>query len=277
MLQGAACDFNTSRYEVVRAQTALGSFPMVVWKDDDRVSHDIKRDGFWEWASPQEMLDLSPSRVRLRSKGKGKSKSRLNASVLLPGSLMLDIGAHIGYFSFLFSQYGHRVLAFEPMSGNRAAFNATCCLNPGLCDRIKIVPHALGNEQEKCIVHSSANNVGNGKLVCSNRLVGTCAKNPLCEKASARSLESCLDVQGSAQRADIVKIDVEGQECAALRSAERVFTTHRPRFFQVESNSAKSTRCVKAMATKLNYTAAAGIMAQSPDHVLFLTRQERQL
>ena len=65
------------------------------------------------------------------------------AAVLPRPSTFLDIGANLGYYTLLFAQYGHDVLAVEPMAYNRNALAASLCLNPTLASRITLVAAAL--------------------------------------------------------------------------------------------------------------------------------------
>ena len=229
------------------------------------------------------MYGLNATRVRLRGKKRRPteafdSTSRgLERLPAIADPLFVDAGAHIGFFSFLFAQHGFRVLAFEPMASNRAAFRATCCLNRALCKRIRLLPYALGaHESESCILRSSPDNVGNAKLKCGGTYkTGSCAASHtgVCERANSTTLDAYFNITNASIVPAIVKIDVEGRECLLLQGAGRFLSLHNPLVIQVESNNAQSTACIKRIAATRGYGMQAGIMAQSPDHVLFLHKR----
>ena len=59
------------------------------------------------------------------------------------GTSFVDIGANVGWYSFMYAQHGYEVLAVEPMTANRALINATMCKNPDVASRISVVAAAL--------------------------------------------------------------------------------------------------------------------------------------
>ena len=66
---------------------------------------------------------------------------------LKPGWSMLDIGAHVGYFSVLAARRGNRVIAVEPNPDAVALLHANAEHN-GVSDRITVLPVALSDTDE---------------------------------------------------------------------------------------------------------------------------------
>jgi hypothetical protein len=128
----SACDAS----HVVNATSALGSFPMST-RTPDFVSSRIKRDGFWEIRHPDEMMRLADS---VAPRGDG---------------VFIDIGANIGWYSFLFAQFGYKVYAIEAMPANQKAIQATMCLNPQLAQKITLIPSAIGTGERRPVVRGN--------------------------------------------------------------------------------------------------------------------------
>ena len=128
---------------------------MAVLQGRDGVSGYVERQGYWEWRSPEEMLTV-----------------RGGAKVTLPSErgerTFLDVGANLGWYSFLYAQAGWNVVAVEPMTRNRQAIRATLCLNPWLGDRFRLVSAALSTPGDvgPCVITAVQRNAGNGKLTC---------------------------------------------------------------------------------------------------------------
>ena len=131
----------------------------------------------------------------------------------------IDIGANLGYFSFLFAHHGYRVFAVEPLQSNRRAIEATLCLNPrfALSDRFTLIPTPVG-PPALCKMVSNFRNRGNGRLTCEapggRPAFRPCATRrpsdaPLCENMSTALLDSVLSVvPRDTPRPIVVKIDL---------------------------------------------------------------------
>lgn len=52
------------------------------------------------------------------------------------------------------------------------------CANPGLSQRVTLIPRGLGNETTKCTIYSIDNNQGDGTIYCnpSQNMSSTCAR-----------------------------------------------------------------------------------------------------
>lgn len=215
-----------------------GAFDMVVRGTNDIVSNEIATKGFWEILDPQQIASAT-----------GRE--------LPPGGLFLDVGANIGYYSLLFARKGYRVIAVEPMTGNRAALEGSLCLNPELRNLITVLPVALGSHEEtgsRCTVWSSNEkiNVGNGIMRCGSEADNCPANNPNCEVVSVHTLDSVLS-QFQIPHIEVVKMDIESHECEVLSGGQALFQSNYPRFLKMETTVADSMMCVHREASKHGY------------------------
>ena len=195
------------------------SFSMAVIAEGDVVSESLSTTGAWEIRSPQELAYLA-----------GKELPP-------PGLTFLDVGANLGYYSFLFADRGDTVVAIEPMTRNRAAIAATLCANPQWAESITVVAAAVGSAADvgkQCKIESfRANNLGDGVLSCGR---GPCSPKGswlVCEDIESTTLDRVL---GTVQPAsvDVVKFDIEGFQCNAIEGARSLFTAYTPVLVQFE-------------------------------------------
>lgn len=91
------------------------------------------------------------------------------SGVSKPPAIFIDVGANIGWFSFIAANYGYTVFAFEPFKENLARFNHSLCLgHPKARKRITVFPFALGSRDGTCEQWSTPSNHGNAITVCES-------------------------------------------------------------------------------------------------------------
>jgi FkbM family methyltransferase len=142
---------------------------------------------------------------------------------LKPGMVVLDVGAHAGFYTMLASKRvgpAGRVISFEPSPRERERLQMHLRLNR--CANVTVEGVALGDAP------------GHGELfVFEGRTTG-CNSFHLGSTNGARPVTvpiQTLDeymVSGALDRVDLVKMDIEGAERSALRGAEQLFRTRRP-------------------------------------------------
>ena len=79
---------------------------------------------------------------------------------------IIDIGANIGWYSFIFGKYGYNIISFEPSKINNYILKKNFCLNKEI--NVTIINKGLYNEEKKCSLYNHINNEGNGILKCEN-------------------------------------------------------------------------------------------------------------
>ncbi len=135
----------------------------------------------------------------------------LFATVLRPGMNVLDVGAHVGYFSLVAG--GHvgptgRVWSFEPDPVNRASLEHNIKAN-GMADRVSVVPLAVVSAVGEGVLHRVANDTGSSTVYPQRDVGGEWIA------VSTTSLDAWADSEGWPP-IDLVKVDAEGSEAAVL-------------------------------------------------------------
>lgn len=155
--------------------------------------------------------------------------------VVRPGMTVLDIGAHVGFYTLLLARLaapGGRVVAVEPAPGNLDLLRRN--IAPGPPVPIEVLPVAAGAEDRDR----------------SLRLGTSSDTHSFYEHPLAGRTQTALVAQRRLDRLlpappDFVKVDVEGAELEALAGLEGVMTPDSPRAILVEVNPA----CLAAAGT----------------------------
>jgi len=142
-----------------------------------------------------------------------------------PGSVVLDIGAHIGLFSVIAAKWSGgdgRVYAFEPAPTTYRVLERTIRMNH-LNEQVVAVSSAMGLTTGTIDFFVSDNEADN-----SNSLV------PYKSDRSLRAIPVELDsidhfvLRQDIEKVDFIKIDVEGAEYDTLRGGLEVIARDRP-------------------------------------------------
>lgn len=141
---------------------------------------------------------------------------------LAPGMVVLDVGAHAGYYTILASKIVGRsgcVFAFEPSARERGRLRWHLWLNR--CSNVRVEPVAL------------ADHAGTGELFVFDRTTGCNTLRAADSRSAVRVTVPIKTIDeffaaGTFTAVDMVKMDIEGAELAALRGAERTFREARP-------------------------------------------------
>lgn len=161
---------------------------------------------------------------------------RLLARRVKPGFVVYDIGAHVGFFTLLFSRLVGTVglvYAFEPLPENFDRLTANIKANS--LSNIEASPLALSDED------------GNATFVRDASSFKGCLaqEEPADAKSLVRVQAARIDtiVSRGARPPDLLKIDVEGAEAAVIRGSVRTIEAYRP-WMLVEIHSPQAGRDV---------------------------------
>jgi len=136
-----------------------------------------------------------------------------------PGATVLDVGAHVGYYTLLSARLagpGGRVIAFEPNPRNWDFLRRHVAIN-GL-DTVE-VEQAAASSAAGTARFDFGTGSGTGRLADGGALeVRTVRLDDFCRERSLRPTA--------------IKIDVEGAELEVLRGAEEMVRTARPVIFR---------------------------------------------
>jgi FkbM family methyltransferase len=139
--------------------------------------------------------------------------------ILRPGMVVLDIGAHHGYYSLLASKrvgpHG-RVISFEPSSRERRALRLHLMLN--FCWNVSVEPVALGNEERETDFY-----LVDGLQTGWNSLRPPPLPTGMLRATRVRMarLDDCLR-RRKIERVDFIKLDAEGGELDILSGATQL-------------------------------------------------------
>ena len=140
-----------------------------------------------------------------------------------PGSVVLDIGAHVGLFTILLVRWagptGH-VYAFEPTPETRAALEDHLVLND-VADHVTLIPMAVSDMTGTAMFYAATSSPENTLSSAHTRL------------STAEAIEVPLTtIDDFCTKRNVVptliKIDIEGFELHALRGAKETLAQHRP-------------------------------------------------
>jgi FkbM family methyltransferase len=136
---------------------------------------------------------------------------------------VLDVGAHAGFYTLLASACvgdAGRVMAFEPSPRERERLRAHLRLNRRTNVTVEAV--AIGDA------------AGSGALFVFDGRTTGCNSFHLADTRGAHAITVPIrtlddyDARGACGPVDLVKMDIEGAELAALRGAEQMFRSRRP-------------------------------------------------
>jgi FkbM family methyltransferase len=149
-------------------------------------------------------------------------------SVLRPGDVCVDVGAHIGYHSLLASRLvgpTGRVLAFEPGARHRAMLEENLRRNGG--DNVTVFPLGLSDAAGEVVLHRGPG--WNSSMGSLRPVEGSLGEERIALARGDEVIEPALW-----DRVRLVKIDIEGAEAAALSGLEGLLRRRRPPYIVVE-------------------------------------------
>lgn len=142
------------------------------------------------------------------------------------GSVVLDVGAHIGLFSVIAArcvgQHG-KVVAYEPTPTTFRLLRHTIHINQ-LKNVVTPVTAAVGHESGEINFYVSDNAADN-----SNSLVAYKTDRKLYPVTVPLTTIDLQVREQGLSRVDFIKIDVEGAEYDTLRGARETLTTYKPK------------------------------------------------
>lgn len=146
------------------------------------------------------------------------AETALCQRLLRPGMRVVDAGAHVGYYSVLFSHLVDAtgsVIAFEPEPANFRMLLANLLLND--CGNVQARPLALTQARGNEFLHLSADNAGDHRL----------APTPGRARVAVESID--LDTALDGAPLDFIKIDTQGAESRILAGMAATLSANRDR------------------------------------------------
>ena len=145
------------------------------------------------------------------------------------GDTVLDVGAHVGYYTLLMAESvgdrGH-VLAFEPNPNSASQLRTNLALNS--LSQVTVIDAAASDQAGEISLHlSPGENTGSTSIHYKENSTQTLQTPQVHIGQMLESEKACPTV---------IKIDVEGHELAVLRGLTRILHTGAPEVF-VEINN----------------------------------------
>ena len=143
----------------------------------------------------------------------------LFVEAIQPGATVLEGGPYIGYLTLQAARAAGergRVIAIEPNPETVATLRANIALN-GFEQRVEVIEGALGAEQSRARFHVTPGG-------------DTSSLHPTSQRVRVVEVD-VLRGDDVIDAADVVKLDVEGNEVAALRGLEALIGRSRPVIF----------------------------------------------
>jgi FkbM family methyltransferase len=144
------------------------------------------------------------------------------AQYVKKGMRVIDVGSHIGYVTLLCRKYiGEQgeIICFEPLAENRKILYENLRLNH-LDSTIRVEPLALSDKLSLMVLHKGEHNAL-ATLQQHNWVDRGSQVTPTCD------LDSYLELLNW-PRIDFVKIDIEGEESAAIRGMQQTLARFYP-------------------------------------------------
>jgi FkbM family methyltransferase len=153
--------------------------------------------------------------------------------IIRPGSVVLDLGANIGYYSLLFAKWRAVVYAFEPCPETVRKLRRNLELNPAL--EVSVWEIAFSDQEGRVsMVVPDATN-------CACNFVA-----PGSGEIQVTTLDAFVRAH-DVQRIDFIKVDIEGSEVGFLEGAAETIWRFRP-MMMVEINPSTLERFGKTSA-----------------------------
>ena len=151
-----------------------------------------------------------------------KELGELLKKIVSPGDVFLDLGANIGYFSLLVASNSPstKIISFEPVKDLFQNMNDNISLNN--IKNISTINAAVGEiNGEKELFVSASDNLGMSSFRQPENYSGKK------EKIKVVTIDDWYKTSGLS-KIDIIKLDIEGSELAALKGMKEVLQTQKP-------------------------------------------------
>jgi len=147
-------------------------------------------------------------------------KQRLFSEIVTEGSVVYDIGAHVGFYTLLASVLvGPRgkVIAFEPLPKNIQYLKEHLKINQ--CNNVEVIEAAVSSKSGKSFF-----------IQGGNTFTGYLSKDTEGIEIEIISLDDLIN-KNNLPIPHIIKIDVEGAELEVLKGAKDLIATKKPTIF----------------------------------------------
>eukprot|EP01006_Ploeotia_vitrea_P043268 TRINITY_DN66711_c11_g1_i1.p1 TRINITY_DN66711_c11_g1~~TRINITY_DN66711_c11_g1_i1.p1 ORF type:complete len:485 (-),score=57.52 TRINITY_DN66711_c11_g1_i1:2132-3586(-) len=202
-----------------RVSTTYPPFTVATYAGSDFVSNDIMASGMWDSSKTVFIQNL------LRTLGNKKVTT-------------IDLGANVGWFTFVMAAMGHKVIAFEPMESNWKLITYSVCKNPGMAERVHLYPYGAHERNQVCKMISGEVNRGDGLSICNstgntwfnNDQQGLDGWHDGYMYRGRGTIEMIRMDEHVKEDVFLAKLDIEGFELFALKGATNLFKNYNVKY-----------------------------------------------
>ena len=204
------------KIKMVNIKFSKSNFDMFIYKSNDFLSNAISGSGSWETKETNNLLSL----LDYYSRKKNIARNDI---------YVLDIGANIGWYTFILGNKGYNIISFEPSTTNYYILNKNYCLNNNT--NIILINKGLDIEETNISIYHPLINIGNA--ISSNDAHNSNIKNYIKEEIILTKLEKYIPYLVNKNLA-LMKLDIEGSEGKAIESGKELITKYHIPFIFME-------------------------------------------
>ena len=204
------------KIKMVNIKFSKSNFDMFIYKSNDFLSNAISGSGSWETKETNNLLSL----LDYYSRKKNIERNDI---------YVLDIGANIGWYTFILGNKGYNIISFEPSTTNYYILNKNYCLNNNT--NIILINKGLDIEETNISIYHPLINIGNA--ISSNDAHNSNITNYIKEEIILTKLENYIPYLVNKNLA-LMKLDIEGSEGKAIESGKELITKYHIPFIFME-------------------------------------------
>ena len=204
------------KIKIVNINFSNSNFDMFIYKSNDFLSNAISGSGSWETKETNNLLSL----LDYYSRKKNIERNDI---------YVLDIGANIGWYTFILGNKGYNIISFEPSTTNYYILNKNYCLNNNT--NIILINKGLDIEETNISIYHPLINIGNA--ISSNDAHNSNITNYIKEEIILTKLEKYIPYLVIKNLA-LMKLDIEGSEGKAIESGKELITKYHIPFIFME-------------------------------------------
>ena len=204
------------KIKMVNIKFSKSNFDMFIYKSNDFLSNAISGSGSWETKETNNLLSL----LDYYSRKKNIERNDI---------YVLDIGANIGWYTFILGNKGYNIISFEPSTTNYYILNKNYCLNNNT--NIILINKGLDIEETNISIYHPLINIGNA--ISSNDAHNSNITNYIKEEIILTKLEKYIPYLVNKNLA-LMKLDIEGSEGKAIESGKELITKYHIPFIFME-------------------------------------------
>ena len=160
------------------------------------------------------------------------------SKIIVPGSTVIDIGAHTGNMSVAYSLFADKVISFEPNPATYEVLEKNSQLN----SNIKAFNYAISDEEGPLTFHYSDYGFCNGGFATRTQFgIGVTGHKIPIDVWAVNFEKFIIDNNMDIDNISLIKIDAEGHDKDILKTLSNIINKHKPVMITEIYNGLNST------------------------------------